>query len=99
MFWADTVININVLSAYERKTDFVHHSSDSASVLGPFHEYRMNYSDTLAKRHCPLQVYIKGLQLNLEGRSSIQLLGDGDGHAACIEPYVTDSSIVKLNQD
>jgi hypothetical protein len=66
---------------------------DSASVTSPFHEYPMNYTDTLAGRHCPLQVHIKGLQLLLEGRSPIQLLGDGDGHAACIEPCVAIISI------
>jgi hypothetical protein len=60
---------------------------DAASITSHFHEYPMNYSDTLAGRHCPLQVHIQGLQLILEGRAPIQLIGDGDGHAACIEPY------------
>ncbi|KAF2827959.1 hypothetical protein CC86DRAFT_404991 [Ophiobolus disseminans] len=60
---------------------------DSASITGSWHDYPMNYSDTLAGRHCPLQVHIQGLQLLLEGQKSVQLLGDGDGHLACIEPY------------
>ena len=59
---------------------------DSASITSSFHEYPMNYSDTLAGRHCPLQIHIQGLQLLMEGRAPIQLLGDGDGHLACIEP-------------
>jgi hypothetical protein len=59
---------------------------DSASITSPFYTYPMNYSDTLAERHCPLQVQIQGLQLLLEGQDPIELLGEGDGHAACIEP-------------
>ena len=47
----------------------------------------MNYSDTLAGRHCPLQVYIESLQLLLDGvETPVELLGEGDGHRACIEP-------------
>jgi hypothetical protein len=61
---------------------------DSASIASHFHEYPMNYSTTLAGRYCPLQVRIQGLQLLLKGRDPIQLIGDGDGHLACIEPYV-----------
>jgi hypothetical protein len=59
---------------------------DSASITSPFYKYPMNYSDTLAERHCPLQVHIQGLQLLFEGQDPIELLGEGDGHAACIEP-------------
>jgi hypothetical protein len=62
---------------------------DAASVASSFYSYPMNYSDTLAGRHCPLQVYIESLQLLLEGvQEPVELLGEGDGHRACIEPYV-----------
>jgi hypothetical protein len=59
---------------------------DAASITSTFHDYPMNYSDTLAGRYCPLQVRIQGLQLLVDGRSPMQLIGDGDGHLACIEP-------------
>jgi hypothetical protein len=59
---------------------------DSASVTSPFYTYPMNYSDTLAGRHCPLQVQIQRLQLLLDGKDPYELIGIGDGHAACIEP-------------
>ncbi|KAF2034065.1 hypothetical protein EK21DRAFT_85860 [Setomelanomma holmii] len=52
-----------------RDGSFVLSGFDSASLTGPFHEYPMNYSDTLAQRHCPLQVQIKGLQLRLKGQN------------------------------
>ncbi|KAF1851418.1 uncharacterized protein K460DRAFT_329459 [Cucurbitaria berberidis CBS 394.84] len=60
---------------------------DAASVTSPFSTYPMDYPDTLAGRYCPLQVHIQGLQLLLKGLDPIQLIGEGDGHAACIEPY------------
>jgi hypothetical protein len=59
---------------------------DSASVTSSFYTYPMNYSDTLAERHCPLQVHIQRLQLLLDGQDPYELIGIGDGHAACIEP-------------
>lgn len=59
---------------------------DSASVTSSFYTHTMNYSDMLFGRHCPLQVQIEGLQLLVEGQEPIQLIGEGDGHAACIEP-------------
>lgn len=59
---------------------------DPASVASPFYSYPMNYTDTLAGRYCPLQVQIQGLQLLLAGLEPIELIGEGDGHAACIEP-------------
>ncbi|CAO2657867.1 Nn.00g071270.m01.CDS01 [Neocucurbitaria sp. VM-36] len=60
---------------------------DGSSVRGTFTNYPMDYPDTLARRYCPLQVQIQGLQLLLDGREPIQLIGEGDEHAACIEPY------------
>jgi hypothetical protein len=60
---------------------------DAASVASSFYSYPMNYSDTLVGRHCPLQVYIESLQLLLDGvETPVELLGEGDGHRACIEP-------------
>jgi hypothetical protein len=60
---------------------------DAASVASSFYSYPMNYSDTLAGRHCPLQVYIESLELLLDGvEEPVELLGEGDGHRACIEP-------------
>jgi hypothetical protein len=47
----------------------------------------MSYSDTLAERHCPLQMYMESLQLLLDGvKELVESLGEGDGHRACIEP-------------
>jgi hypothetical protein len=69
-----------------RRGNLVLGGYDSASVIGSFHNYAMNYSDTLAGRHCPLQVNIQGLQLVMDGQEPIQLIGPGDEHAACIEP-------------
>jgi hypothetical protein len=69
-----------------RRGNLVLGGYDSASVIGGFHNYAMNYSDTLANRHCPLQVHIQGLQLVMDGQEPIQLIGPGDEHAACIEP-------------
>jgi hypothetical protein len=60
---------------------------DAASVASSFYSYPMNYSYTLAGRHCPLQVYIESLQLLLDGvEEPVELLGEGDRHRACIEP-------------
>lgn len=63
---------------------------DKASPISSFYSYPMNYSDTIAGRYCPLQVHIQNLQLVLQGIGPIELIGEGDGHYACIEPYELD---------
>lgn len=72
---------------------------DAASVTSSFTTYPMDYEETLAGRYCPLQVHIQGLQLLLEGLDPIQLIGEGDGHAACIEPYVKPASCLENYRD
>ncbi|KAL6708796.1 hypothetical protein ACN47E_002203 [Coniothyrium glycines] len=81
-------LNAGSLSAQKaRRGNLVLGGFDQASITSPFYDFPMDYPEVLAGRHCPLQIYIQGLELVLQGQESIQLIQEGDGHSACIEPY------------
>lgn len=59
---------------------------DAASIKGPFFNYTIGPSITVADRVCPIQIVINQMHLLLEGRDPVDMISEGDAHSACIEP-------------
>ncbi|KAK3939396.1 hypothetical protein QBC46DRAFT_438060 [Diplogelasinospora grovesii] len=63
---------------------------DQASLAGPFNEYAIAVPDILSDRHCPLQISVTGLTLNIKTPNqtvSETLVDNSNKLPACIEPY------------